>query len=130
MHQIRRLVYSYRYWAVLLLSLALLIKALMPAGFMPVMTAKSITVELCSSPGAKSIQIHIPLETPSSGADESDQSCAFAGLGLQGLAGADPLLITQALVFAYTVALLSADLRLPQHESYLRPPLRGPPSFN
>lgn len=130
MPQIRRLVLSHRHCAALLLGLALLFKALMPAGFMPMMTAKSITVELCSSPGAPSIELHIPMEKSSGEADQSDQSCAFAGLGLQGLASADPMLLAQALVFAYSVALLSADLRLPQQEFYLRPPLRGPPSFN
>ncbi|MCW2364349.1 hypothetical protein M2346_002274 [Sphingobium xanthum] len=129
MLHMRRLVLSHRCWAATLLGLALLFKALMPAGFMPVVSGKTLTVELCSSGGAGPITLHIPVEgkdkTPQT---QSDQTCAFGGLTAQALAATDPVVLEAALAFIFATALLQTDLRLPRHETYLRPPLRGPPA--
>ena len=131
MLHMRRLVHSHRCWAATLLGLALLFKALMPAGFMPVVSGKTISVELCSASGAGPMTIHIPVEgqgQQKAPQTQSDQHCAFAGLGAQALAATDPVVLEAALAFVFAAALLTADLRLPRHETYLRPPLRGPPA--
>jgi len=131
MLHLRRLLLSNRCWATTLLGLALLLKALMPAGYMTVANGKSITVEICSGTGPASVTLHIPTDGSDKGGkgtSSAEQPCAFAGLGAQALAAVDPLILAAALAFAFIVALLFVDLRLPRHCEYLRPPLRGPPA--
>jgi hypothetical protein len=128
----RRLVFSHRCWAVVLLATALLFKVMIPVGFMPVANGKTLTVELCSSSRADRLTIHIPMESSSKkGGDlaQQDQSCVFGGLGQQALPAVDPIVLAAAIAFVFTQGLLTADLRLPQERIYLRPPLRGPPAL-
>ena len=133
MLHLRRLAMSNRCWAATLFGLALLLKALMPAGYMTVSSGKSITVEICSGTGPASFTLHIPADGDSKGGKGStsaEQPCAFAGLGAQALAAVDPVILAAALAFAFIVALRFVDLRLPRHRAHIRPPLRGPPAFN
>ena len=127
---LRRLAMSNRCWAATLFGLALLLKALIPASYMTVSSGKSITVEICSGTGPASLTLHIPADGNNKGGKSStsaEQPCAFAGLGAQALAAVDPVILAAALAFAFIVALLFVDLRLPRHRAHLRPPLRGPP---
>jgi len=127
---LRRLVHSHRCWAAMLLGVALLFKAVVPGGYMTVVSDKTITVELCSSSGAGAMTLHIPVDgqgDDGGGKAQDTQPCAFSGLGAQVLPAADPVLLAAALAFIFLVALQVADLRLPQHGDHLRPPLRGPP---
>lgn len=122
---------SNRCWAATLLGLALLLKALMPAGYMTVASGKSITVEICSGTGPASVTLHLPADKTDGGKGTTsvEQPCAFAGLGAQALAAVDPFILEAALAFAFILALLTIDLRLPGHRDHLRPPLRGPPAL-
>lgn len=128
MLHLRRLILSNRCWAATLLGLALLLKALMPAGYMTVSSGKSITVEICSGTGPASLTLHIPSDEHDKGKASAEQHCAFAGLGAQALAAVDPYILEAALAFAFILALLFVDLRLARHRDHLRPPLRGPPA--
>lgn len=132
MLQFRRLIMSNRCWAVTLLGLALLFKAVMPAGYMTVSSGKSVTVEICSGTGPASLTLHIPTdggEKGGKGTTSAEQPCAFASLGTQALAAVDPVILAAALAFAFILALRIVDLRLPARREHLRPPLRGPPAL-
>ena len=132
MLHLRRLAMSNRCWAATLFGLALLLKALMPAGYMTVSSGKSITVEICSGTGPASLTLHIPTDGSDKGgkgATSAEQPCAFAGLSAQALAAVDPVILAAALAFTFILALLTVDLRLPRHRDHLRPPLRGPPAL-
>ena len=130
MLHLRRLILSNRCWAATLFGLALLLKALMPAGYMTVSSGKSITVEICSGTGPAALTLHIPSGgNDKSGKTSAERPCAFAGLGAQALAAVDPFILEAALAFAFILALLTVDLRLPRHREHLRPPLRGPPAL-
>jgi len=129
---LRRLIHSHRCWAAVLLGVALLLKTVVPAGYMTVNNGKTVTVELCSSSGAGPMTLHIPVDGESRKGDDkafADQPCAFAGLGAHALAATDPVVLAAALAFTFILALLAADLRLPRHGDHLRPPLRGPPAL-
>jgi hypothetical protein len=128
---LRRLILTHRRWAALLLFAALALRIMMPAGFMPVATGKTVTIALCTGTGPVPVTLHIPGE-PGKGDSHRDgaaQPCAYAALGGPALAAADPALLAAALLFAFVLALLSTDLRLPRFGAYLRPPLRGPPAL-
>jgi hypothetical protein len=117
-----------------LLVLALAVKALVPAGFM--LSAggeRFLTVTICAdaSGTAKQLRIAVPTKNdaggyPSEVADDW-QACAFSGLGHAALGGADPIVLAAALSFVLLAGF--APVRAPSlpGKSFLRPPLRGPP---
>jgi hypothetical protein len=118
-----------------LVMLALAVKALVPAGYMIAATSERfLTVTICADASGtpKQMRIAIPDKNEASGdhseAADKAQPCAFSGLGHAALGGADPLLLAAALAFILLVGL--APLRaLPARDiPFLRPPLRGPPS--
>jgi hypothetical protein len=116
-----------------LVAVALLMKILVPAGYMASVSAGSITIELCSGYGPQKIFVAMPGMThhPDQKGEhgKAEMPCAFSGLSAPSLTGADPLLLTVAIAFVIlTVFRIAARPTLPGAPSYLRPPLRGPPA--
>lgn len=120
-----------------LMALALAVKALVPTGFMiSAGGERFLTVTICADGTGvlQEMRIAIP-DKDDAGSDRSEagdtsQPCAFSGLGHSALGGADPVLLAAALAFILLVGF--APLRvLPARDiPFLRPPLRGPPSFS
>lgn len=118
-----------------LLAATLLMKLLVPAGFMPVAEAGTIRIELCSGygpmtasmPMSAAMPMQMPMGEHHSDHDKPQPPCEFSMLGAAGLTGDDALPIAEPLLFpplppsAFEAAILS--LRQP----HLRPPTRGPP---
>ncbi len=129
MHSLRRLVLRHRHWAALLLVLALLARALLPAGYMPVMAGKTLTVAMCQGDGP--VTINIPVSAGKAGGESGGgvhhAPCAFSALNGAALAAADPLLLAEAILFAFVLALYALPLPPLRRSGHLRPPLRGPP---
>jgi len=123
--------------ALVLLVLALAVKALVPAGFMISATGDrfmSVTICADASGAPRQMQIAIPGKDDGgsghSKAADKGQPCAFSGLGHAALGGADPVLLASALAF---ILLMGFALRpaVPLRDiHFLRPPLRGPPSLS
>lgn len=137
MSSLRALTHRYARLALVLVVLALAIKALVPPGYMISSTGERfLTVTICSDASGtpKQMRIAIPYkdETGNGHAEAADKSqpCAFSGLGHAALGGADPVLLAAALAFILLVGL--APLRTPPARdiAFLRPPLRGPPSLS
>jgi len=136
MSSLRALTHSYARLSLVLVVLALAVKALVPAGYMISSTGERfLTVTICADASGtpKQMRIAIP-DKNETGGDHSEavdktQPCAFSGLGHAALGGADPLLLAAALAFILLVGL--APLRSPPARDipFLRPPLRGPPSL-
>ena len=114
--------------AAALIALALAMKLLVPTGFMPVTGPGQIMVLVCTEFGPKHVAIEVPgvPAKPDDGA-KMDQPCAFAGLGLAWLPGADPVLLAGALAFILALGCVAAVVPRLERIPYLRPPLRGPP---
>jgi len=126
---LRRLVLRHRHWAALLLALALLARALLPAGYMPVMAGKTLTVAMCQGDGPVTIVIPVSGKAGGESGDGVHHApCAFSALNGAALAAADPLLLAQALLFAFVFALYALPLPPLRRGRHLRPPLRGPPA--
>ena len=133
MKQIRALIRNYRNLAIVLLALALCIKALVPAGYMIGGSAKILTIEICNDGLGKRFtkQISIPIDS-SHGAQkqhgQTDGRCAYSALAMAGLAGADAPLLALALAFILALGFAAQSPAPVARASHLRPPLRGPPA--
>lgn len=125
---LRRFILSHQLAASVLIALALAVKLVAPAGFMPVGGAGQLMVLVCTEFGPQRVAIDVP-GTPAKPdeAAQSDQPCAFAGMGQAWLPGADPIQIAAALAFILTLGFVAvAGPRLVARR-HVWPPLRGPP---
>ncbi len=139
MLRLRRLLLTHNALAVLAICVALLMKALIPAGFMPAMVDGRFVIAVCSGTGpvvAPPPMAGMPGMTAHHGGhdrhseqhDNKPQPCAFAGLQAPSLAAADPVVLAIAVAFVLALGLrivVAFPAALPAH---LRPPLRGPPA--
>lgn len=121
----------------MLLALALVVKALVPTGFM--LSAggeRFLTVTICAdaSGTAKQMRIAVPTKDyagnePSEMA-EKREPCAFAGLGHAALGEGDGAALVAVLVFVLLVGFAAVHSPVLPGFAFLRPPLRGPPVPN
>jgi hypothetical protein len=135
MTSLRALIRDHARLMLVLLALALAVKALVPAGFM--LSAggeRLLTVTICSEASGtpKQMQIAIPGKQHGGG-DHSDAAskathCAFAGLGNSALGGTDPLLLAGALAFILLIGFAPLPALPARDILFLRPQLRGPPA--
>lgn len=125
---LRRFILSHRLAAAALIALALAMRLVMPAGFMPAAGAGKLMVLVCTEFGPQRVAIDVP-GTPAKPDDaaKADQPCAFASLGQALLPGADPVQIAAALVFILALGFMAVALPGLRAARHAWPPLRGPP---
>lgn len=112
--------------AALILAAALLLRVLVPAGFMPSGGGGRFTLTLC--PGAAPVVAAMPGMEHHGDRDATTQApCAYADLALPALGGGDPVLLAGLLVFVLATGLIRRIPLPPRVATRLRPPLRGPP---
>lgn len=131
MEAIRSLVVRYPGLVACTMLFVLLIKGILPAGYMPVMAGDSLRLALCTSRGAVEISAagiatHGQDDAPAK--QYADMPCMFAGLCLMTLLGADPMLLAAALLFLFVLALHFRPQPLIRRADYLAPPSQGPPA--
>lgn len=112
-----------------LVAVALLMKMLVPTGYMVGTSVGSIMVELCSGYDPVKMIMHGGTHQPDKPDHQGKETpCAFSGLGAPSLGGADPLLLALAVAFIMALAFRIVPRRaLPGAPAHLRPPKRGPP---
>lgn len=133
MQGIRALIRRQQAAALWLVALALLVKALVPAGYMVGQSAsRTFDIIVCSDPTGMAVtqKLVIPFENKGEhdGKQAAKGDCAFTALGHGAAPAADPLLLLAAIAFILALgftSLLAPTLRGFPH---LRPPLRGPPA--
>lgn len=133
--RLRALILDHARLTLVLLALALAVKAVVPAGFM--LSAggdRFLSVTICSdaSGSPKQMQIAIPGKQDSGG-DHSDAAakvthCAFSSLSHSALGGVDPLLLAGALAFILLIGIAPLTALPLRDLPFLRPQLRGPPA--
>ena len=130
MGKLRHLVFVNRTLAGLILAAALLIKAVVPSGYMIGNGSATTVIAVCSDAtgGHMVRQITIPLrnEAPAP-AQKGKQDCAYSTLVAAALAGAAPALLAAALLFIVLSGFWPGAKPRRQGTRHLRPPLRGPP---
>lgn len=117
--------------ALALVFLAMVMRALVPAGFMVESSARSLTVLVCAdSTGARSaIAVSIPQSGSKSPAlAKAHETCAFSSLGFAALAAADPLQLALALAFILALGFAASIIFTPRRQLRMLPPPRGPPA--
>jgi hypothetical protein len=135
MPMLRALIDRHRRLAVLLIVLALVIKAVVPAGYMLGVQGTVLTVTICAD--ASGSEVHKQIVVPPKGTanDLADAhakapvACPYAALGFAALAGADAVLLALALAFVLALGLAPSRPVPLRRIAFLRPPLRGPPAL-
>ncbi len=136
MHHLRRLLLTHRRIAALIAAAALVLRILVPTGYMLASEHGRITVAVCTGlAGGTQMAMDMPgmhhaMPAPDKPMDhgKAEMPCAFAGLSLLALGAVDPALLLAALAFVMALALFVAPRPRLRAAAFLRPPLRGPPS--
>jgi len=135
---IRNLLRDHRSLAMLVVALALCVKAVLPPGYMLAGGAggRTLTVQLCFG-GIEHRTVEVAI--PASGKDASgkagqngtpDAQCPYTSLSMAADSGVDAPLLAIALAFILAAGFAPLSFALPKRAGRIRPPLRGPPSFS
>lgn len=130
-----------RYLAVLICAAALLLKLLVPTGYMIASDHGRFSITICSGIATQSTAMAMPgmdhVSTMAHGTMQGtgkstdhgkpEMPCAFAGLSAQVVSAVDVVLLAIALAAVAILALRSVPRVAPRTAPYLRPPLRAPP---
>ncbi|MBW6526396.1 hypothetical protein KZ813_06045 [Sphingomonas sp. RHCKR7] len=119
----------------LLCAAALLLKLLVPAGYMLASEHGRVAIVIC--PGMSSAPAAAEMPAMHGGraghGDRADHGkaempCAFAGLSSLALAAADPIQLAALIAFVVAGGRAADVVTSPLEAHHLRPPLRGPPA--
>ena len=127
-----------RRFAVLICAAALLLKLLVPTGYMIESSHGRLTIVVCSGsvpvtemPG---MDRSMPDQGQEHGKDHRKQDhgkaelpCAFSGLSTAALGAIDPVQLAILITFVTASGLFVLVSLVPSDATWLRPPLRGPP---
>ncbi|MGI4877107.1 MAG: DUF2946 family protein [Janthinobacterium lividum] len=123
-----------RYLVALLCAATLLLKLLVPAGYMVGNENGRITIELCSGVASRPMTMAMPGmhgdmigHGKSQDHGKAEMPCAFTALSAISLGAIDPIQLVALVAFVMAAGLLPVVLPAAVRPSYLRPPLRGPP---
>lgn len=126
MNGLRRHLRSRPWLAALALAAALMLRVLVPAGFMPTVAQGRVTLTLCSGVAPQPMARMHGMTHHENG-DAAQSPCAYADLALPALGAADPVLLAAALAFVVAAAVRRVVPLAARAFARLRPPLRGPP---
>ena len=141
MRAIRHLL-AQRHWAVLICAATLLLKLLVPTGYMIGSEGGRIAITICSGFEPRTMTTAMPGATAMSGMHggssdhgtskdhgKAEMPCAFSGLSAAALGATDPLQLAALIAFVMAMGFATTVLPSPVGPAHLRPPLRGPPAY-
>ncbi|GAA0659908.1 hypothetical protein FHT00_003541 [Sphingomonas insulae] len=135
MHAVRHLL-AQRHLAVLICSATLLLKLLVPTGYMIDNDHGRMTITICSGTVPRTMTMEMPGmhgDMPDHGKSKdhgkAEMPCAFSGLSAAMLGSIDPVQLAALIVFILALGLIATIPPAPSRPAYLRPPLRGPPAY-
>lgn len=128
---IRRLL-ARRHLAALFCAAALVLKLLIPAGYMIASDRGRPTIAICPGgdvAGVAAVRMHggMPGHGQPRDHGKAELPCAFAGLSAAALGAIDPVQLAVLVAFVMALGLLPVLPMPAARRVYLRPPLRGPP---
>ena len=131
----RRLI-AQRHLAVLLCAAALLLKLVVPTGYMIDSSHGRIAITVCSGIEPSAMAMEMPAahgNMPDHGKPKdhgrTELPCAFAGLSAAALCAVDPVQLLALIAFFMATGLAGIVLPAPLWLHHLRPPPRGPPAL-
>ncbi len=135
MHAVRHLL-THRHLAVLICAATLLLKLLVPTGYMIDNDHGRMTVTICSGTAPPTMTTEMPGmhgNMPDHGESKdhgkAEIPCAFSGLSAAMLGSIDPVQLAALIAFILAIGMSPIVPPTPVRRTYLRPPLRGPPAF-
>jgi hypothetical protein len=124
-----------RYLALLFCVATLLLKLLVPTGYMIDSDHGRLSVTICSGVEPRTMTIDMsgthgdmPTDGESKDHGKTEMPCAFSGLSAAALGAIDPIQLAALIAFVMTIGIVGFALPPPSKPTYLRPPLRGPPA--
>lgn len=121
----------YPFFALFLLSMTLVLKAVLPNGYMLQSKPGSMTlmVTICTGMDTIKQSITIPMDKDADKPvhEKSDNQCAFSALSHHAIGGADDFLLAILLIFILAMGFAAVNAHFMPAQRHLRPPLRGPP---
>lgn len=127
-----------RHLAILLCAAVLLLKLLVPTGYMIAADGGRLAITICSgtTPSAAPTTMTMPGmhgTMPDHGKTKehgkAEMPCAFSGLSAAALRAIDPIQLAALIALILALGITITMLPAPSQAVYLRPPLRGPPTY-
>lgn len=110
----------------------LLLKLLVPAGYMIDSQDSRLSIVVCSGSDARTMTVEMPGGMPdhgsSKGHGKAEMPCAFSGLSAASLGAIDPTQFAALVAFVMAAGIFGRVLLPPSRRAHFRPPLRGPPA--
>ena len=135
MQAVRHLL-TQRHLAVLICAVTLLLKLLVPTGYMIDSNHGHLTITICLGSTPRTMAMEMPKmhgDMPDHGKSKdhgkAEMPCAFSGLSAAMIGAIDPIQLVALIAFVLAVGLAATVLPAPSRPAYLRPPLRGPPAY-
>ncbi len=117
--------------ALLLVAVALAMKAVVPTGFMVTPSNGTVMVSICSGQGQQMVAMELGAGVVDHGDHQdnkkADHPCAFSSLNMAGATGTDIALLALAIAYMLSLGFLPLAPRQQRAPARLRPPLRAPP---
>lgn len=136
MTSLRHRLLRHRLLAAWLVAAALLVKSVIPTGYMISSDHGLITITICSGTAPRTVMMETPGmhgDMPDHGKSrdhgKAEMPCAFSGLSAASLGAVDPIQLAALIAFVVAIGLTGIMLPAPFRAAYLRPPLRGPPAY-
>lgn len=131
-----RTLLAQRHLALLLCVATLLLKLLVPTGYMIDNDHGRLTITVCSGVEPRTMTMEMPGmhgdmpdHEKSKNHGKAEMPCAFSGLSASTLGAIDPIQLAGFIAFVMAMGIISLALPPPSTRPYLRPPLRGPPAY-
>jgi len=125
-----------RHLAVLICAATLLLKLLVPTGYMIDSDHGRFAITICSGVVPATMTTDMPGmhgDMPDHGKSKdhgkAEMPCAFAGLSAAVLSPVDPIQLVALIAFVLAIGLTATVPPAPSRPAFLRPPLRGPPDY-
>ncbi|WP_428970444.1 DUF2946 family protein [Sphingomonas sp. Xoc002] len=125
-----------RRFAVLICTATLLLKLLVPTGYMIDSDHGRFVITICSGVAPAAMAMDMPGmhgDTADHGKSKdhgkAEMPCAFSGLSAAVLGPIDPIQLAALIAFVLAIGLAATALPAPPQPAFLRPPLRGPPTY-
>jgi hypothetical protein len=134
MSVVRRLL-AQRQLAVLICAATLLLKLLVPTGYMIASDHGRLAITICPgtapvamTTGMPGMHGDMPDHGKSKDHGKAEMPCAFSGLSAAALGAIDPIQLAALIAFVMATGFVGVVLPALSPLPYLRPPLRGPPA--
>jgi len=125
-----------RHLAVLICAATLLLKLLVPTGYMIANDHSRFAITICSGIAPAAMTMGMP-EMHGDPADhgkskdygKAEMPCAFSGLSAAVISPIDPIQLAALIAFVLAMGIAATVMPAPSPPAFLRPPLRGPPAY-